>query len=74
MAHCFPAYALLVAAFVLLLAGVKAAAVAEAHYGQSDAGQIVIDEVVGYMMAMYLVPVTCWTLAASFSCSGSSTW
>jgi len=66
MAKLFPPYALLIAAFILLLVGVRAARVAEEHFDKSDAGQIVIDEIVGYMIALYLVPVTFWTLAVGF--------
>ncbi|MCC6157420.1 MAG: phosphatidylglycerophosphatase A [Deltaproteobacteria bacterium] len=63
---CPERYALLVGAIVLLLLGVKAAAVAEKHYGQKDSGKIVIDEIVGYMVTMYMVPVSWTTILAGF--------
>lgn len=44
----------------LYLAGVWAAGMAERHYGRTDPGYIVIDEVVGMLVALLLVPVS-WT-------------
>ena len=61
-----PPHLLLAAAAFVLAVGIKAADVAEAHYGKSDDGRIVIDEILGYMMTMYLVPVTWQSLVWAF--------
>ena len=50
--------ALDVAVIVLLsAAGVWAAGVAEAHYGRSDPGYVVLDEVVGMLITLAFIPV-----------------
>jgi phosphatidylglycerophosphatase A len=46
--------------------GVKASEVAEKHFGESDSGNIVIDEIVGLLLTMYLVPVGFWNLFWAF--------
>ena len=43
---------------VLYPAGVWAASVAERHYGRTDPGYIVIDEVVGTLVTLLLIPVS----------------
>ena len=53
------AYGLALAATVLL--GVPAASAAEAHFGRSDDGRIVIDEVAGQLLA--LAPLALWAPA-----------
>jgi len=50
----------------LLFIGAWAATAAEAHFGKKDAGQIVIDEVVGYLVTMFLIPVTFWNIVWAF--------
>ncbi|MDP8256706.1 MAG: phosphatidylglycerophosphatase A [Candidatus Alcyoniella australis] len=52
----WPLYAL--STIALLFIGVLAAAWAEGHFGKKDAGQIVIDEVVGFLVTMLLAPFT----------------
>ncbi len=43
---------------VLLAAGCWAGSVAEAHYGRTDPGYVVLDEVVGMLITLLFVPVT----------------
>lgn len=50
----------------LFFIGVICSNYAEKHFGQPDAGQIVIDEIVGYMVTMLMVPVTTNSLIAGF--------
>ena len=55
------------AATVALLAiGIPCSDYAESYFKKSDAGQIVIDEVVGYMVTMFLVPVSMTSLIVGF--------
>lgn len=42
----------------LLAIGCWAGSVAEAHYGRTDPGQVVLDEVVGMLATLLLVPVS----------------
>jgi phosphatidylglycerophosphatase A len=42
----------------LFVAGVWAGTVAEHHFGGTDPGPVVIDEVVGMLMTLALIPVT----------------
>ncbi len=57
---------LFVASIFVLMIGIKAADVAEKHWGKSDDGRIVIDEILGYMVAMYLIPVSWQALIWAF--------
>ena len=59
---------------VLLAAGCWAGSVAETHYGRTDPGYVVLDEVVGMLLTLLFVPVS-WSRAPSSasSCSASST-
>jgi phosphatidylglycerophosphatase A len=50
----------------LFAAGCWAASVAEAHYGRTDPGHVVLDEVVGMLMTLLWVPVTWIGLLAGF--------
>ena len=43
---------------VLFAAGCWAGSVAEAHYGRTDPGYVVLDEVVGMLLTLLFVPVT----------------
>lgn len=43
---------------VVLACGVWSATLAERHYGRSDPGVIVIDEVAGVLIALFWIPVT----------------
>ena len=57
----FAAGAVLAAAsLVLFFVGVWAAGVAEKHFGRTDPGQVVIDEVVGQMLTLLLIPHATW--------------
>lgn len=51
---------------LLFFVGVACSNFAEDHFGKSDAGQIVIDEIVGYMVTMLFVPVTWLSLLIGF--------
>ncbi|MBZ0271139.1 phosphatidylglycerophosphatase A, partial [bacterium] len=66
LAYVIPGWATIFIAAALFALGVRAAGVAEPYYGKSDAGQIVIDEVVGYMVTMYLIPTTPALLIVGF--------
>ncbi len=43
---------------VLFVVGCWAGTVAERHYGRTDPGAVVLDEVIGMLMTLWLVPVT----------------
>jgi phosphatidylglycerophosphatase A len=43
---------------VLFVAGCWAGSVAEAHYGRTDPGYVVLDEVIGMLLTLLFVPVT----------------
>lgn len=43
---------------VLFALGCWAGTVAERHYGRTDPGAVVLDEVIGMMMTLWLVPVS----------------
>ncbi len=43
---------------LLFVAGCWAGSVAERHYGRTDPGAVVLDEVIGTLMTLWLVPVT----------------
>lgn len=51
---------------LLYFVGVVCADFGEAYFQKADAGQIVIDEVVGYLVTMFLIPVTVTTLIVGF--------
>ncbi len=51
---------------VVLAGGVWSATMAERHYGRSDPGVIVIDEVAGVLIALFWIPVTGIGLLAGF--------
>lgn len=57
-------YVLLVVAISAL--GVWAANKAEPIYGKKDPGQIVIDEIAGFFVTMFLLPTTWQWIAAAF--------
>ncbi len=59
-----PWYLLLTGALFLL--GVWSAGRAEVIYGQKDCGKIVIDEVVGMMLTLYLLPARWFYFALGF--------
>jgi phosphatidylglycerophosphatase A len=43
---------------LLCVAGIWAAGVAETHYGRTDPGYVVIDEVVGMLLTLLFIPVS----------------
>lgn len=46
---------------LLFVVGSWSGSQAERHFGKSDPGQVVIDEVLGQMMTMWMNPVAGWT-------------
>lgn len=50
----------------LFYIGVICSDYAEEYFAKSDAGQIVIDEIVGYMVTMLMIPVTLNSLVVGF--------
>ncbi|MBI5048751.1 MAG: phosphatidylglycerophosphatase A [Deltaproteobacteria bacterium] len=52
--------------FAGLTVAIWTASVAEEHLGKKDPGQIVCDEIVGYMIAMFLVPFTLFNVIIVF--------
>jgi phosphatidylglycerophosphatase A len=50
----------------LFAAGCWAGSVAEAHYGRTDPGYVVLDEVVGMLLTLLVVPVTWVGVVAGF--------
>jgi len=53
-----PLYLYLAITVVIILISVRASTVAEEVFGKTDPGQVVADEVCGYLITMILVPVT----------------
>jgi phosphatidylglycerophosphatase A len=55
-----PAVDFIVLGLILLLfvVGCWAGTVAERHYGRTDPGAVVLDEVVGMLLTLWLIPVT----------------
>ena len=51
----------------VLACGVWSATAAERHYGRSDPGVIVIDEIAGMLIALFWIPVTWVGLLAGFA-------
>ena len=56
----------LVAIGAVMLAGIWAAGLAERHFGRSDPGAVVIDEVAGMMITMALLPLSVTGLVVAF--------
>ena len=54
------------AIIVLFVAGAWAGSVAERHFGGTDPGQIVVDEVVGMLITLFMNPVGWAGAAAAF--------
>lgn len=42
----------------IFLTAIWAASIAKEHFAKKDPGQIVCDEIIGYMIAMFLIPFT----------------
>lgn len=51
---------------ILFIAGIYATSVAERHFERGDPGQVVIDEIVGYLVTMFLAPVTTTNVIVGF--------
>lgn len=64
--HGLSPFSYLVTMIGLFCIGAWAAGAAEIHFQKSDASQIVIDEIVGYMLTMFLVPLTFWNMFWAF--------
>lgn len=62
----FPLFLQICIFFVLFGAGVWSAGVTEQVLGKKDHPVIVIDEVVGYQLAMFLLPATWFFILAAF--------
>ncbi|HWE22690.1 MAG TPA: phosphatidylglycerophosphatase A [Myxococcales bacterium] len=60
----WPLYA--AATLIVILTGTPAADRAGRYYGVADSGHIVIDEVAGYLLTMFLLPRTVLAAAAGF--------
>ena len=60
-----PAWYVLATVAVIAI-GTWAAGEADRILGSKDDGSIVIDEIAGFLIAMFLVPVTWWSVAAVF--------
>ncbi len=58
--------AVLAALVVVVAVGVPAASAAERHYGVSDPGEVVVDEIAGQMLTLLFVPPTPAALVAGF--------
>lgn len=50
----------------LFAVGCWAGSVAERHFGRTDPGQVVLDEVIGTLLTLWLVPVTLGGAVAGF--------
>lgn len=57
-------YAAVVAA--LFAAGTMASTEAESHWGEKDPHRVTIDEVVGYFLCLFLVPISEFSVLAAF--------
>lgn len=62
----FPPWVMLAVTAVMFFIGVYATKIAMAHYEKKDPGQVVIDEICGFMIAMYIVPLTWQHLLLAF--------
>lgn len=51
---------------VLTVLGARAGTVAEAHFGREDPGHVVVDEVVGQLVTLFLLPVSLVGALAGF--------
>ncbi len=52
--------------FVITVAGIVSSTIAERVIGQKDSGHIVIDELLGYFISVFSLPVNYVTLIAAF--------
>lgn len=59
-------YAQIAAVVLLFFVGIPAASAAEKHFKKKDPGQCVIDEVVGQMLSLLLIPYSIFLYFAGF--------
>lgn len=64
--HSFHWFIYLGVTLFLFAIGVKAAGVVEKIMGQQDPGIIVMDEIVGYLLTLFLLPKTIWLIIVGF--------
>ncbi|MBN1866680.1 phosphatidylglycerophosphatase A [Candidatus Sumerlaeota bacterium] len=55
-----------VATAILIVLAVQVSTVAEGVFGRKDDGRVAIDEIVGYLVTMFLAPHTAFAAAAGF--------
>jgi phosphatidylglycerophosphatase A len=53
-------------AILALFAGSWSGSVAERHFGRTDPGQVVVDEVMGMLITLFMIPVGWWGAVAGF--------
>jgi phosphatidylglycerophosphatase A len=56
----------MVAVVMLLTAGSWAATMAEHHFKKTDPGQVVVDEVMGMLITLTMIPAGWWTAGVAF--------
>jgi phosphatidylglycerophosphatase A len=61
-----PAWTQLLAIALVMAAGTWSAGVAERHFGRHDPGQVVIDEVAGMLITLFLIPAGWFSAAVGF--------
>lgn len=61
-----PGIAYLAIIILLFLVGVKATNEVERVIGQQDPSIVVVDEIVGYLIALFLLPKTFWVIVGGF--------
>jgi phosphatidylglycerophosphatase A len=54
------------AILALFAAGSWSGSVAERHFGRTDPGQVVVDEVMGMLITLFMIPVGWWGAVAGF--------
>lgn len=59
-----PFYLLFCVAFIFF--AIWTASIAEAHFGRKDPGEVVIDEIAGYLITMFMIPPAGITIVAGF--------
>jgi phosphatidylglycerophosphatase A len=55
---CYPPYVYIAALAVFFIAASFISGAAEKNFGESDPGRIIIDEILGFMVAFFLIPFT----------------
>ena len=62
----WPLWVYIIVSSVLIIVGIWVCDKTSKDIGEHDHGGIVIDEVAGYLVTMFTVPVNMWTLIAAF--------